>query len=105
MAVVSHIDNLDLVVAPHEYTPEELDSFRKAIAERRDPNTDARYSKVRGCRNPSFVKSRMSPFHGMVNHYGLTHVRIKPHCPEENGIMERSNRTVREALEEEELTG
>lgn len=33
-----------------------------------------------------------------------THVKIRPHCPEENGIMERSNRTVREALEGEELT-
>ena len=42
-------------------------------------------------------------FHGVLEHYGLTHVKIKPHCPEENGIMERSNRTVREALEEEEL--
>jgi putative transposase len=42
-------------------------------------------------------------FHGVLNHYGLTHVKIKPHCPEENGIMERSNRTIREALEEEEL--
>lgn len=43
-------------------------------------------------------------FHGVLEHYGLTHVRIRPHCPEENGIMERSNRTVREALEGEELT-
>jgi transposase InsO family protein len=42
-------------------------------------------------------------FHGVLEHHGLTHVKIKPHCPEENGIMERSNRTVREALEEEEL--
>jgi len=33
----------------------------------------------------------------------LTHHRIKPHCPEENGLMERANRTLREALEEEEL--
>jgi putative transposase len=39
-------------------------------------------------------------FHGVLAHHGLTHVRIKPHCPEENGIMERSNRTVREALED-----
>ena len=44
-------------------------------------------------------------FHGVLEHHGLTHLKIKPHCPEENGIMERSNRTVREALEEEELTG
>jgi putative transposase len=42
-------------------------------------------------------------FHGVLEHHGLTHVRIKPHCPEENGIMERSNRTIREALDETEL--
>lgn len=41
-------------------------------------------------------------FHGVLEHNGLTHVKIRPHCPEENGIMERSNRTVREALEEAE---
>jgi putative transposase len=35
---------------------------------------------------------------------GLGHHRIKPHCPEENGTMERAYRTIREALEGEELT-
>ncbi len=34
---------------------------------------------------------------------GLCHHRIRPHCPEENGTMERAYRTLREALEEEEL--
>jgi len=38
-------------------------------------------------------------FHGVLAHHGLTHVKITPHCPEENGIMERANRTLREALE------
>lgn len=42
-------------------------------------------------------------FHGLLEHHGLTHVKIKPYCPEENGIMERSNRTVREAFEASEL--
>jgi transposase InsO family protein len=42
-------------------------------------------------------------FHGLLEYHGLSHVKIRPHCPEENGIMERSNRTVREALEGEEL--
>jgi transposase InsO family protein len=41
-------------------------------------------------------------FHGVLEHFGLTHVKIRPHCPEENGIVERSNRTVREAFEEVE---
>lgn len=31
---------------------------------------------------------------------GLRHQKITPHCPEENGLMERSNRTIREAWEE-----
>jgi putative transposase len=42
-------------------------------------------------------------FHGLLEHHGLTHVKIRPHCPEENGLVERLNRTVREAYEESEL--
>lgn len=43
-------------------------------------------------------------FGGVLDEHGLSHRRIKPHCPEENGLMERANRTIGEALEEEELT-
>lgn len=43
-------------------------------------------------------------FRGVLDAHHLGHERIKPHCPEENGIIERSNRTLREALEGEELT-
>ncbi len=43
-------------------------------------------------------------FRLVLKENGLTHQRIKPHCPEENGLQERSNRTIREALEGEELT-
>lgn len=42
-------------------------------------------------------------FRGVLDEQGLGHQRIKPHCPEENGVIERSNRTLREALEGEEL--
>ncbi len=41
-------------------------------------------------------------FHGLLEYHGLTHHKITPHCPEENGIMERANRTFREALEKVE---
>lgn len=44
-------------------------------------------------------------FGGLLDHHELTHHRIKPHCPEENGVMERCNRTIREAIEEHELVG
>jgi putative transposase len=43
-------------------------------------------------------------FRGVLDEHGLHHNRITPHCPEENGVVERSNRTLREALEGEELT-
>ena len=42
-------------------------------------------------------------FRGVLDEHRLGHQRIKPHCPEENGVIERSNRTLREALEGEEL--
>jgi len=29
-------------------------------------------------------------FGGVLDEYGLSHRRIKPHCPEENGLMERA---------------
>lgn len=40
----------------------------------------------------------------VLQEHGLGHHRIRPHCPEENGVIERSFRTLREALEGEELT-
>jgi putative transposase len=43
-------------------------------------------------------------FKMVLKERGLTHQLIKPHCPEENGLVERSNRTLREALEETEFT-
>jgi putative transposase len=39
-------------------------------------------------------------FYQLLAHHELVHQRITPGCPEENGIMERANRTVREALED-----
>lgn len=40
-------------------------------------------------------------FHQVLQEHGMTQHRIRAHCPEENGLMERSNRTMREALEQE----
>jgi putative transposase len=43
-------------------------------------------------------------FKMVLKENGLGHHRIKPHCPEENGLIERLHRTLREDLEGEELT-
>jgi transposase InsO family protein len=42
-------------------------------------------------------------FKKVLSEQGLGHVRIKPHCPEENGLVERTHRTVGEVLDELEL--
>jgi len=43
-------------------------------------------------------------FGGVLDEHGLSHRRIAPHCPEENGLIERAHRTFGEALDGEELT-
>jgi putative transposase len=43
-------------------------------------------------------------FRVVLQENGLGHHRIQPHCPEENGLMERANRTLRESLDGEDLT-
>jgi putative transposase len=43
-------------------------------------------------------------FRLVLKENGLGHHRIKPHCPEENGLIERMHRTLREELEGEELS-
>jgi putative transposase len=40
-------------------------------------------------------------FRVVLQENGLGHHRIQPHCPEENGLIERANRTIRESLEVE----
>ncbi len=44
-------------------------------------------------------------FTSLLAYHELTHHRIKPYCPEENGVMERCNRTLREAIEVHDLVG
>jgi putative transposase len=43
-------------------------------------------------------------FKTVLQENGLGHHRIRPHCPEENGLIERVHRTLREELEGEALT-
>jgi len=42
-------------------------------------------------------------FAGVLAEHGLAHRPIRPHCPEENGLCERLQRTLGEALEDEDL--
>lgn len=42
-------------------------------------------------------------FNRVLTERGLTHVRIRPHCPEENGLVERAHRTFAEVIDEMEF--
>jgi putative transposase len=42
-------------------------------------------------------------FGGVLDEHGLSHRRIRPHCPEENGLIERAQRTFDEALDGHEM--
>jgi transposase InsO family protein len=55
---------------------------------------------IRSDNGSSFISKE---FKVVLRENGLDHQRITPHCPEENGVIERSNRTIREALEGEDL--
>lgn len=44
-------------------------------------------------------------FRSVLTEYGLGHHRIHPHCPMENGPMERANQTLREGLPGQEGPG
>ena len=67
---------------------------------------EARFRRAacRGCAATTGVATSRGSSAACWTNIGLGHQRIKPHCPEENGIIERSNRTLREALDGEELT-
>ena len=77
--------------------------------ERGGPGGDRTFLKEKGGEIPPQGMPRMRSdngscyvsreFRGVLDEHGLGHQRIKPHCPEENGIIERSNRTLREALD------
>lgn len=42
-------------------------------------------------------------FKRVLDEHDVGHVRIRPHCPEENGLVERAHRSLGEALDEVEL--
>ena len=73
-----------------------LDQEKKTWEEKKLPPPEIRSD------NGSCYISR--DFRMVLEQNGLAHQRIKPHCPEENGLVERSNRTLREALEQTDLT-
>jgi putative transposase len=76
---------------------------RRAIdtLERGPDGTPRTKPEIRSDNGSGYVSAE---FRRVLAASGMKHTRIKPHCPEENGLMERANRTLREELDGEALT-
>lgn len=101
---VAFIDEYSRYIVHHELVPS-MDGVTLSLAAQRAVETLPRTGtgelavrpEIRSDNGSGYVSKE---FHGLLAYHGLTHHKITPHCPEENGIMERANRTFREALEE-----
>ena len=104
---VAFIDEYSRYIVHHELLSS-MDGVTLSLAAQRALETlprDARGEltvrpEIRSDNGSGYISKE---FHGLLEHHGLTHHKITPHCPEENGVMERANRTLREALEEVDL--
>ena len=104
---VAFIDEYSRYLVHHELTTS-IDGPSLSLAAQRALETLPRNAqgevmvkpKIRSDNGSGYISKE---FHGLLAYHGLTHHRITPHCPEENGIMERANRTLREALEDIDL--
>ncbi len=108
--LVTFLDEYSRVIVHHELVP----SMEGVTVSLEVQTAIEKFLKGRGGELPEHGMPRMRSDNGrcyisrefrlVLAEHGLGHQRIKPHCPEENGIVERSNRTLREALDGEELT-
>lgn len=108
--LLSFMDEYSRMIVHHELLPnmegttvsiEAQAAIERFLEERGGEIPAAGMPHVRSDNGSCYISRE---FRGVLDEHGLGHRRIKPHCPEENGIIERSNRTLREALEGEELT-
>jgi transposase InsO family protein len=107
---LNFIDEYSRYIVHHELLPnmegaavsvEAQRAIEKLLAQQGGEIPEQGMPEVRSDNGSCYISRE---FRGVLDEHGLCHNRIKPHCPEENGIMERANRTFREAMDGEELT-
>jgi putative transposase len=108
--LVTFLDEYSRLIVHHALAPsmdgwtvsvEAQAAIEKLLRERGGEIPPAGMPRVRSDNGSCYISRE---FRGVLDEHHLGHQRIKPHCPEENGIIERSNRTLREALDDAELT-
>jgi len=107
--LISFLDEYSRHVVHHELL-RSMDGHTVSLAAQaaletlpRDAEGRVRVTPIIRSDNGSCYISR--EFGGVLDEHGLSHRRITPHCPEENGLIERAHRTFGEALDGEDLTG
>ena len=106
--LISFLDEYSRYIVHHELLWS-MDGHTVSVAAQAALETLGRDATGRIAANPEIRSDNGScyvsrEFGGVLDEHGLTHRRIKPHCPEENGLIERAHRTFGEALDGVELT-
>ncbi len=106
--VVSFMDEYSRYVVHHEVVPG-MDGVTMSVAAQAAIDTLPKGTDGLPVEKPEIRSDNGSgyiaqEFRLVLKENGLGHQRIKPHCPEENGLIERMHRTLREELEGEALT-
>ena len=108
--LVSFLDEYSRLIVHHALVPgmdgttvsiEAQAAIERLLQERKDGLGNEAMPWLRSDNGSCYISRE---FRGVLDEHQLGHQRIKPHCPQENGIIERSNRTLRAALDGEELT-
>jgi transposase InsO family protein len=86
--LISFIDEYSRMIVHWDLLPKTADGSRVT-------------PEIRSDNGPGYVSR---DFRAVLQENGMTHQRIRPHCPEENGIIERAYRTLREELDGEAMT-
>jgi transposase InsO family protein len=105
---VAFLDEYSRYIVHHELLPG-MDGLTVSLAAQKAIETLPRGRDGRPTATPLIRSDNggcyvAKEFRAVLRENGLGHHRIRPHCPEENGLMERANRTLREGLDGEDLT-
>jgi transposase InsO family protein len=104
---VAFLDDYSRFIVHHELLPG-MDGLTVSLAARVAIETLPRGPEGRPAATPLIRSDNggcyiSKEFRAVLQEDGLGHHRIRPHCPEENGLIERANRTLREGPDGEEL--
>jgi len=105
---VSFMDEYARYIVHHEVLPDmggiSLSLAAQRAIETLPPGADGRPAVKPEIRSDNGSGYLAQEFRVVLRENGLGHHRITPHCPEENGLIERLHRTLREDLDGEDLS-